>query len=169
MQGEVCAYCEGQAVPGRRHIEHFRPRHRYPQHTFRWDNLFGNCGDTKTCGHRKDAPKARAYAVEDLIKPDEEDPDTFFHFVGDGSIAVREGLAPRQAARARETLRVSGLDEPAGGLAPPSSSGQVPAVGQVALTSQQPIDRDVFVQRFPVNSAGAELALGSLLGGCPHW
>jgi uncharacterized protein (TIGR02646 family) len=116
MQGEVCAYCEGQAVPGRRHIEHFRPRHRYPQHTFSWDNLFGNCGDTKTCGHRKDAPKARAYAVENLIKPDEEDPDTFFHFVGDGSIAVREGLAPRQAARARETLRVLGLDEPAGGL-----------------------------------------------------
>ena len=116
MQGDVCAYCEGQAVPGRRHIEHFRPRHRYPQYTFRWDNLFGNCGDSKTCGHRKDAPKARAYVVEDLIKPDEEDPDLFFQFVRDGSIAVRERLAPRQAARAQETLLVLKLDEPASGL-----------------------------------------------------
>jgi uncharacterized protein (TIGR02646 family) len=116
MQGELCAYCEGQIAPGRRHIEHFRPRHQYSQHTFEWANLFGNCDDPKSCGHRKDSRKVRPYDVADLIKPDEEDPDHFFSFFRDGTIAVREGIDPRQARRAGETLRVLGLDEPSGGL-----------------------------------------------------
>jgi hypothetical protein len=51
-----------------------------------------------------------------LIKPDEEDPDVYFLFVSDGSIAVREGLSERQSRRARETLRVLGLDQPGRGL-----------------------------------------------------
>lgn len=116
MQGSLCAYCDRIAVQGNGHIEHFRTRSQAPQKTYEWSNLFGCCSDTNTCGHHKDSRTARPYDVADLIKPDEEDPDVYFLFVSDGSITVREGLNDRQAARARETLRVLGLDQPGGGL-----------------------------------------------------
>lgn len=45
MQGEFCAYCECRL--NRRHIEHFRPRGKFPALTFIWSNLFGSCGDSK--------------------------------------------------------------------------------------------------------------------------
>jgi uncharacterized protein (TIGR02646 family) len=116
MQGEVCAYCEARVTAKSRHIEHFKPRKDHSELTFEWRNLFGNCGNTDTCGHRKDSRKVRSYDSEDLIKPDEEDPDFFFRFVVDGSIVVREGLDARRAGRARETLRILGIDEPGQGL-----------------------------------------------------
>ncbi|HCN9345115.1 TPA: TIGR02646 family protein, partial [Escherichia coli] len=77
MQGEFCAYCECRL--NRRHIEHFRPRGKFPALTFIWSNLFGSCGDSKKsggwsrCGIYKDNG-AGAYNADDLIKPDEENP-----------------------------------------------------------------------------------------------
>ena len=44
----------------------------------------------------------------------------------------------------------------------PSNRRHESAVGQITITRQQSIDRDVFVQRFPVNTAWAELEMGAL-------
>jgi uncharacterized protein (TIGR02646 family) len=114
MQGKRCAYCEADIGNSDKHIEHFRQRSRFPQDTFRWDNLFGSCNRRHTCGKHKD--RCGAYNPADLIKPDVDDPERFFVFVSDGTIAVRQGLSAQDQIRAKETLRVFNLDAQHGPL-----------------------------------------------------
>jgi len=116
MQGQRCAYCEDGISNGKRHIEHFRQRtsSRYPQGTFEWSNLFGSCDRLTSCGKHKDS--CGTYNHQDLIKPDEEDPERFFLFVSDGTIQVRCGLAPSDVHRASETLRIFNLADKHGPL-----------------------------------------------------
>ncbi|MBK8454136.1 MAG: retron Ec78 anti-phage system effector HNH endonuclease PtuB [Thiofilum sp.] len=118
MQQGRCAYCEC-ALPIQNdhyaaHIEHFRQRGRYPQGTFEWENLFGSCNRQNSCGKHKDECGAYHHTV--LIKPDIEDPEYFFLFVADGSIAVRQGLSATEQHRAAETLRILNLDAQHGAL-----------------------------------------------------
>ncbi|MFY9261689.1 MAG: retron Ec78 anti-phage system effector HNH endonuclease PtuB [Gallionella sp.] len=107
MQGGRCAYCEAAIGEGKRHIEHFRQRGRYPQGTFAWDNLFGSCHRQGCCGDHKDKQQ---YTPNDLIKPDEEDPEHFLIFAADGSVSPRANLSPQEKHRAEETIRIFNLD-----------------------------------------------------------
>lgn len=108
MQGSRCAYCEGPVSEDNRHIEHFRQRDRYPQGTFDWQNLFGSCNRPGTCGDHKD--KCGAYPHQDLIKPDVEDPEALLVFTPNGAIRPRAKLQPHDHRRAKETIRILGLD-----------------------------------------------------------
>lgn len=114
MQGKRCAYCEAEIVDNNRHIEHFRQRSRYPQGTFKWDNLFGSCNRPDNCGKHKD--QCGDYDYHDLIKPDIEDPEKFFLFVSDGTIRIRPGLNANDTHRASETLRIFNLNAENGPL-----------------------------------------------------
>ena len=76
MQGQRCAYCEGELRADKRHIEHFRQKGRDPKVTFLWSNLFGSCNRFENCGKYKD--ELPPYTTTDLIKPDDEDPEHFF-------------------------------------------------------------------------------------------
>lgn len=107
MQGERCAYCEGQIDSENRHIEHFQQRSRYPQGTFDWHNLFGSCNRSGTCGDQKD--RCGIYPPNLLIKPDIEDPEQLLVFSPDGSVRARAGLSATDDNRARETIRIFGL------------------------------------------------------------
>lgn len=110
MQGQRCAYCEGQANPDSRHIEHFEQKHGRSQVTFLWSNLFGSCNRNDSCGSHKDRQQ---YTSADIIKPDAENPEAFFLFVGEtGKITVREGLSDADQHRARETIRIFNLNGP---------------------------------------------------------
>jgi uncharacterized protein (TIGR02646 family) len=108
LQGRRCAYCECDLDKNGQHIEHFQQRGRYPQGAFEWGNLFWSCGHDDSCGIHKD--RCGMYNHNDLIKPDLEDPECFFLFVADGSIALRADLNPAQRRRAEETLRVFNLN-----------------------------------------------------------
>lgn len=108
MQGQRCAYCEAGIVEGDRHIEHFRQRSRYPQGTYAWDNLFGSCNRSGTCGKHKD--DCGNYTHTDLIKPDIEDPEAFLAFSPDGSVHPRKNLSPADQHRAEETIRILNLN-----------------------------------------------------------
>lgn len=108
MQQHRCAYCEGDLRIDKRHIEHFRQKARDPKVTFLWANLFGSCNRLDNCGKFKD--ELPPYDPADLIKPDEEDPEHFFLFVSDGSVAVREGLSAMDKIRAQETIRIFNLN-----------------------------------------------------------
>lgn len=114
MQGDRCAYCESaldNARPAQTmHIEHFRRRKHHPQLTFDWNNLFGSCNRPKHCGRHKDGIVSD-YAPDDLVKPDEEDPERFLTFLPDGSIIPKKGLTAKDARRARETIRVLNLND----------------------------------------------------------
>ncbi len=107
MQGKRCAYCEAEIVDNNRHIEHFRQRSRYPQGTFKWDNLFGSCNRPDNCGKHKD--QCSDYDYHDLIKPDIEDPEKFFLFITDGTIQIRSELNKKDTQRASETLCIFNL------------------------------------------------------------
>lgn len=108
MQRQRCAYCEGSLRADKRHIEHFRQKGRDPKVTFLWSNLFGSCNRAENCGKYKD--ELPPYDPADLIKPDEEDPEHFFVFVSDGSVAVRAGLTLVETRRANETIRIFNLN-----------------------------------------------------------
>lgn len=111
MQGCLCAYCEASIKnAGNRHIEHFRKRQNHPDKTFAWDNLFWSCNNPNCCGFYKDSSATGSYSPDDLIKPDEEDPEEYFLFLATGHIKVRGGLSAVQQRRAEETLRVFNLN-----------------------------------------------------------
>lgn len=118
MQLKRCAYCECKMIlhPERQdvHIEHFRPKSTYPQGTFEWKNLFGSCIHQDSCGRHKD--HCGPYDTNDLIKPDEEDPEAYFLFVSDGTIVPRQGLSEKDKKRAEVTLQVFNLDAKHGRL-----------------------------------------------------
>jgi len=111
MQGNLCAYCERELKQDHKHIEHFRQKasHIYPQGTFQWDNLFGSCDTQNSCGKYKDN-NAIPYKHTDLIKPDIEDPEDYFHFENDGTITIDPNLSSIKHHRAKETLRIFNLE-----------------------------------------------------------
>lgn len=112
MQGSRCAYCECEISKRRNsHIEHFRQRRAssYPKGTFEWYNLFGSCNRSTSCGKHKDA---QTYHHTDLIKMDDEDPETFFSFLPDGQVATKGNLLSCERHRAEETIRVFNLNGP---------------------------------------------------------
>lgn len=107
MQGGRCAYCEAEISIDRSHIEHFRQRGRYPQGTFDWENFFGSCNRSDTCGDHKD--KCGPYNPSDLLKPDIDDPDEFLMFDPQGGIHPKAGLTAGNQHRAQETIRILNL------------------------------------------------------------
>ncbi|SIR07146.1 retron Ec78 anti-phage system effector HNH endonuclease PtuB [Marinobacterium stanieri] len=112
MQGDFCAYCECK-LDKARHIEHFEPRKNNRRLTFEWDNLFGSCGRTSRCGHYKDGSKAKAYEIENILKPDIDDPHNYFIFNSNGRISPRKDLSILNTKKAEETIRVFNLDHDA--------------------------------------------------------
>ncbi|CAH0288387.1 hypothetical protein SRABI123_04146 [Pseudomonas sp. Bi123] len=115
FQGTRCAYCEADIIQsGRKHLEHFQQRDRFPQGTFDWNNLFGSCNREDTCGKFKD--RCSLYDPVVLLKPDEDNPDDYFIFVSDGTITPRADLDHQHRHRAIETLRIFNLDAENGAL-----------------------------------------------------
>lgn len=112
--GVRCAYCEGP-IFHEGHIEHFRRKNskHYPELTFDWNNLFLACGSNMHCGHYKDRPSAPAYDPDQLIKPDEHDPEELLYFHSSGSVRVRAKLSAENSQRANATIHVFDLDNPA--------------------------------------------------------
>jgi uncharacterized protein (TIGR02646 family) len=120
MQGGFCCYCESSAVSDNGHIEHFFYKGEingvapYKEKTFEWSNLFGCCGSSghPHCGHFKDKEGVDGpgkYNPYDLIKPDEDDPSNYFHFIATGHIRINENLSSTDKHRAEETVRVLNL------------------------------------------------------------
>ena len=110
--GLRCAYCESQIFFGG-HIEHFRRKNQshFPELTFSWKNLFLACGSKDHCGHYKDKGGS-PYNPDELIKPDEQDPDDYLYFHSSGDVRVRNQLQLSEAdlRLAKETIRVFNLN-----------------------------------------------------------
>lgn len=114
LQGRRCAYCEGSLDEFGQHVEHFRrknPAH-FPQLTFAWSNLFWSCDADIHCGHYKDRPSAPSYDPNNVIKPDDHDPDRFFYFHSLGEVRMRPHLSSQDETMASETVRVFNLNAP---------------------------------------------------------
>lgn len=112
--GLRCAYCESLIFFGG-HMEHFRRKNKehFPELTFEWSNMFLACVSTVHCGHYKDRKGAGKYDPDELIKPDEHDPDMYLYFHSSGEVRVRKNtnLTPQELNRGSETIRVFHLNE----------------------------------------------------------
>lgn len=111
--GVLCAYCEGTVYTDG-HLEHFRRKNPkyFPELTFEWSNLFLACGSSQHCGHYKDRKSAPSYNPDDLIKPDEMDPEDCLYFHSSGEVRARAGIAPIEEVKAQTTIQVFGLNNP---------------------------------------------------------
>jgi uncharacterized protein (TIGR02646 family) len=70
-----CAFCE--CIPsegGNIEIEHFKPKSKYPELTFEWDNFLPSC---RKCNGSKDSHDTGA---EPIINPYDIDPKNAFYF-----------------------------------------------------------------------------------------
>lgn len=84
MFHDKCAYCEAKithiAYP---HIEHYRPKKKYPQYTFEWNNLLLACGICNGSAHKGDNFPLKD-GDEDtplLLNPCGDDPEQHLEFV----------------------------------------------------------------------------------------
>lgn len=109
--GVLCAYCES-AIYTDGHLEHFRRKNPkyFPELTFEWSNLFLACGSSQHCGHYKDRKSAPSYNPDDLIKPDEMDPEDYLYFHSTGEVRAKTGITPAEVTRAQTTIQVFGLN-----------------------------------------------------------
>ncbi|HHR6030936.1 TPA: retron system putative HNH endonuclease [Providencia alcalifaciens] len=109
--GVRCAYCEG-AIYHKGHIEHFRRKNKahFPELTFVWENLFLACGSNEHCGHYKDRNGVPSYNPDNLLKPDEDDPDSYLYFHSTGEVQPRANIDKNSRFCATETIRVFGLN-----------------------------------------------------------
>jgi uncharacterized protein (TIGR02646 family) len=117
MQGYYCAYCDSRIgyQAKDKHIEHFFHKgcDEYRNLTFAWHNLFGCCEANEHCGHYKDRKGSKGpgqYDPNQLIKPDEVNPQDFLVFVRSGNVNVKNNLTPTAKIMAKETIRVFYLD-----------------------------------------------------------
>lgn len=109
-QHKKCAYCEKTLEDEPRHVEHYRPKSKYYNLAFTWNNLFGCCW---ACNNKKGS----VFPVEDetkrftsqeiplLINPYIEDPAEFIAFHED--IATpKQGLTGLKKRKAEETIKL---------------------------------------------------------------
>lgn len=92
-----CAYCESKITHvDYGHIEHYRPKSKFPELTFDWSNMLLACGVCNGSGHKGDH-----FPEEDkngpLVNPCDEDPSQHFsfHYEPDCRIASVYGITPR--------------------------------------------------------------------------
>lgn len=111
MQRNTCAYCEAE-LEADSHIEHFAKRRSHSDLTFAWSNLFGSCSRSNCCGHFKDKESNTHsnYRLQELIKPDIEDPWTYLIFGSDGRVSVRDGISADDQKKGQKTIDVLNLN-----------------------------------------------------------
>lgn len=109
-QRYICCYCESRVGSDGSHVEHFRPRSRYPELQLDYSNLHCSClreqstGVPSHCGHRK----GDWFDASLLISPLQDGCERRFMFTANGEIFPRSDAD----AAACATIERLGLDLP---------------------------------------------------------
>ena len=109
-QNTKCAYCEKSLVDEQKHVEHYRPKKRYPKLAFTWDNLLGSCW---ACNLKKRnefplVDEKKRYTPQEkplLLNPYYDDPAEYFEF-HEEEIHPKRGISPDKRRRAEFTIKV---------------------------------------------------------------
>lgn len=80
MFNDKCAYCESHiSHVDYGHIEHFKPKSKYPESCFDWDNLLLSCGICNGAQYKGDNFPLDVEGGP-LVNPTLENPNDFFNF-----------------------------------------------------------------------------------------
>jgi len=106
-QGGICCYCNRELRDNDFHIEHFRPKDKYPKQALEYENLLISCqrqlqqSEPVHCGMKK----GNWFEEEVTVSPLEPDCERLFEYLEDGRIR-----AAGNDSRADETIKRLGLD-----------------------------------------------------------
>lgn len=108
MFNDKCAYCESEiSSVTYGHIEHFRPKSKYPSRTFTWKNLLLACARCNDAEHKGQLFPLAAQGGP-LVNPCTEDPDSFIKFTYDAK--TRMARAEGKNGRGVKTVEIFGLN-----------------------------------------------------------
>lgn len=87
-QHNLCCYCCAELTLKNSHIEHFRPRNKYPQLSLEYNNLHISCNgkDGDSCGHKKED----WFEEGVTLSPLEEDVEEKFVYYRNGKIVEKD-------------------------------------------------------------------------------
>lgn len=112
MQHGKCAYCESQIMTiGYGCIEHFRPKSKFPNLCFDWDNLLLACDLCNSTAH-KGAKFPTAAQGGSYVNPCIDNPNDFFKFVYDPTTKLASVIPIDNNIRAVITEKDLGLNRP---------------------------------------------------------
>ena len=102
-QGFICCYCGRRIDLADSHIEHFKPRNKYPDLQLDYANLLASCqGESEAppptpvhCGHKKDA----WYEENLMVSPLNRNCTEFFRYTDDGQILATKEVDKQEAAK----------------------------------------------------------------------
>jgi uncharacterized protein (TIGR02646 family) len=77
----LCAYCERKVTTEKSHIEHIKPRSKFPNDIFSYNNLIVSCDDNNSCGKYK-----KSEWDEKFINPVSENLSAYSSYDFDGLI-----------------------------------------------------------------------------------
>ena len=97
----MCCYCEVILSLSDCHIEHLKPKSRYPQEKFAYGNLLASCNSKKSCGHKKGT-----WYRPEMVSPLDEDCEQRFKYTHDGKIVPFD----KEDKSALETIEQLGLN-----------------------------------------------------------
>jgi uncharacterized protein (TIGR02646 family) len=105
-----CAYCESHMTHvSFAHIEHYRPRSKFPHLTFDWDNLLLSCGVCNSSRYKGDKFPETSEGGP-LINPCIDDPKAHFTFHYDSTVLLASIYGA--TSRGLVTERLLGLNRP---------------------------------------------------------
>ncbi|ELS02841.1 TIGR02646 family protein [Xenococcus sp. PCC 7305] len=111
-QGLICCYCGRRINQTDSHIEHLKPRNKYPDLTLDYINLIASCQGKSDaihsipvhCGHKK----GEWYEETLMVSPLDENCTSFFRYTDDGQILATADSDKQTAAE--ETIKRLALD-----------------------------------------------------------
>ncbi len=108
MTKKHCSFCDGFPMGEmlQNTIEHFRPKSKFPELAFEWENLFLACGKCQSAKHDK--------FDEKLLKPDEKPYsfDKYFDVDTDtGKLKPNINASKEDQVRAKVTIELYGLND----------------------------------------------------------
>lgn len=99
-QGYICCYCMGRLDIDHSHVEHFKPKKKFPDEDMDYDNLFASCegigeepGEDH-CGHRKDD-----WHVPGMVSPASQAAEQVFRYGLEGTVYPSGRDEARRTAR----------------------------------------------------------------------
>ena len=121
-QGYICCYCGRRIYKASSHIEHFKPRQKFPELSLDYSNLLASCPgypeeeDTKAltqfqspqahCGQKK----GNWYDPHLTVSPLSDNCEKYFRYIASGEILPVND--PAMHAAAKNTICELGLDHP---------------------------------------------------------